>query len=95
MNTTPILKNKIFLYLTEFFAGMSVMAVELGASLDCGDSGGWKVYCAGNFSAAHFYGEYQLPDLGSVCGLHGNLCVSAVSAGNGDAFFGKVYGAEP
>lgn len=32
MNTTPILRNKIFLYLTEFFAGMSVMAVELGAS---------------------------------------------------------------
>ncbi|MCR5822998.1 MAG: fused MFS/spermidine synthase [Lachnospiraceae bacterium] len=28
----PILRNKIFLYLTEFFAGMSVMAVELGAS---------------------------------------------------------------
>ena len=27
-----ILNNKIFLYLTEFFAGMSVMAVELGAS---------------------------------------------------------------
>lgn len=27
-----IVKNKIFLYLTEFFAGMSVMAVELGAS---------------------------------------------------------------
>ncbi len=32
METAPILKNKIFLYLTEFFAGMSVMAVELGAS---------------------------------------------------------------
>ena len=32
MRTIPILKNKIFLYLTEFFAGMSVMAVELGAS---------------------------------------------------------------
>lgn len=32
MNTTPILKNRLFLYLTEFFAGMSVMAVELGAS---------------------------------------------------------------
>lgn len=31
-NITPILKNKLFLYLTEFFAGMSVMAVELGAS---------------------------------------------------------------
>ena len=30
MNT--ILKNKIYLYLTEFFAGMSVMAAELGAS---------------------------------------------------------------
>ena len=30
--TTPILNNKLFLYLTEFFAGMSVMAVELGAS---------------------------------------------------------------
>ena len=28
----PILKNKFYLYLTEFFAGMSVMAVELGAS---------------------------------------------------------------
>ncbi|MCQ2512176.1 MAG: fused MFS/spermidine synthase [Lachnospiraceae bacterium] len=27
-----ILKNKIFLYLTEFFSGMSLMAVELGAS---------------------------------------------------------------
>ena len=27
-----LLKNKIFLYLTEFFSGMSVMAVELGAS---------------------------------------------------------------
>ena len=27
-----ILKNKWFLYLTEFFSGMSVMAVELGAS---------------------------------------------------------------
>ena len=26
------MKNKVFLYLTEFFAGMSVMAVELGAS---------------------------------------------------------------
>lgn len=28
----PILRNKVYLYLTEFFAGMSVMAVELGAS---------------------------------------------------------------
>ena len=27
-----ILKNKTYLYLTEFFSGMSVMAVELGAS---------------------------------------------------------------
>lgn len=32
METRKILKNKIYLYLTEFFAGMSVMAVELGAS---------------------------------------------------------------
>ncbi len=32
MSKSPILKNKLFLYLTEFFAGMSVMAVELGAS---------------------------------------------------------------
>ncbi len=31
-NITPVLNNKLFLYLTEFFAGMSVMAVELGAS---------------------------------------------------------------
>lgn len=30
--TKGILKNKMFLYLTEFFSGMSVMAVELGAS---------------------------------------------------------------
>ena len=29
---TTILKNKLYLYVTEFFAGMSVMAVELGAS---------------------------------------------------------------
>ncbi len=32
MKQRPILKNKLYLYLTEFFAGMSVMAVELGAS---------------------------------------------------------------
>lgn len=32
MKIRPILKNKYYLYLTEFFAGMSVMAVELGAS---------------------------------------------------------------
>ena len=32
MKERPILKNKIFLYITEFFSGMSVMAVELGAS---------------------------------------------------------------
>lgn len=32
MEKSGILKNKLFLYLTEFFAGMSVMAVELGAS---------------------------------------------------------------
>ena len=32
MNEYKILKNKWFLYLTEFFAGVSVMAVELGAS---------------------------------------------------------------
>ena len=32
MKQTVILKNKLFLYLTEFFAGMSVMTVELGAS---------------------------------------------------------------
>jgi len=32
MQERKILKNKVYLYLTEFFAGMSVMAVELGAS---------------------------------------------------------------
>lgn len=32
METRTILKNKFYLYMTEFFAGMSVMAVELGAS---------------------------------------------------------------
>ena len=32
MKTGTILKNKSYLYLTEFFAGMSVMAVELAAS---------------------------------------------------------------
>ncbi len=32
MKEYPILKSKLFLYLTEFFAGVSVMAVELGAS---------------------------------------------------------------
>ena len=32
MREKRILQNKAYLYLTEFFAGMSVMAVELGAS---------------------------------------------------------------
>ena len=32
MREKTILSNKYYLYLTEFFAGMSVMAVELGAS---------------------------------------------------------------
>ena len=32
MKERPILKNKYYLYITEFFAGVSVMAVELGAS---------------------------------------------------------------
>ena len=32
MQDKPILKNKLYLYLTEFFSGMAVMAVELGAS---------------------------------------------------------------
>ncbi|MDE6905317.1 MAG: fused MFS/spermidine synthase [Lachnospiraceae bacterium] len=32
MKEKNILTNKLYLYLTEFFAGMSVMAVELGAS---------------------------------------------------------------
>lgn len=32
MREKSILSNKLYLYLTEFFAGMSVMAVELGAS---------------------------------------------------------------
>lgn len=32
MNQRPILKNKLYLYLTEFFSGVAVMAVELGAS---------------------------------------------------------------
>lgn len=32
MEKPAILRNKVFLYLTEFFSGMSVMAVELGAS---------------------------------------------------------------
>ncbi len=32
MKERPILKNKYYLYLTEFFSGVSVMAVELGAS---------------------------------------------------------------
>lgn len=32
MNQKNILHNKYFLYVTEFFSGMSVMAVELGAS---------------------------------------------------------------
>lgn len=32
MKQIPILKNKYYLYLTEFFSGMAVMAVELGAS---------------------------------------------------------------
>ena len=32
MKKHSILENKLYLYLTEFFSGVSVMAVELGAS---------------------------------------------------------------
>ena len=32
MKEAKILNNKLYLYLTEFFSGVSVMAVELGAS---------------------------------------------------------------
>ncbi|MBR1647071.1 MAG: fused MFS/spermidine synthase [Selenomonadaceae bacterium] len=32
MQTSPLLGNKNFLYATEFFSGMSIMAVELGAA---------------------------------------------------------------
>ncbi|MBQ8509688.1 MAG: fused MFS/spermidine synthase [Clostridia bacterium] len=32
MNGHPLLKNKLYLYMTEFFSGVAVMAVELGAS---------------------------------------------------------------
>ena len=32
MKERKILKNKYYLFLTEFFSGMAVMAVELGAS---------------------------------------------------------------
>jgi spermidine synthase len=32
MKERPILRSKLYLYLTEFFSGVSVMAVELGAS---------------------------------------------------------------
>ena len=32
MEKRKILENKFYLYLTEFFSGISVMAVELGAS---------------------------------------------------------------
>lgn len=32
LSKRPVLKNKYYLYMTEFFAGMAVMAVELGAS---------------------------------------------------------------
>ena len=32
MKEKNILSNRLYLYMTEFFAGMSVMAVELGAS---------------------------------------------------------------
>ncbi len=32
MEKKSLVSHKVFLYMTEFFAGMSVMAVELGAS---------------------------------------------------------------
>ena len=32
MKENKLLQSKLYLYLTEFFAGVSVMAVELGAS---------------------------------------------------------------
>ena len=141
-----ILKNKYYLYLTEFFAGMSVMAVELGASrllapyfsssqivwtiiigtimiamalgnvwggrradkdpnpdrlyvrlviaagLDRGDPAARKICDPRDLRRAGAHRKHEFSDLGGISCLHGHLCISAVSAGNGDAVSCQIYG---
>ena len=79
-----ILENKTYLYLTEFFCGMSVMAVELGASrllapYFSSSQIVWTIIIGTIMIAmalGHLYGGQKADQ------LHGDLCVSFVSAGN-------------
>ncbi len=60
----------------------------------CRDSGGGEIYHTGHIGGAGADGEQQFPDFGRFCGVHGNLCVSAVSAWHGDAVPGEIYGGQ-
>ena len=101
-----ILKNRLYLYLTEFFAGMSVMAVELGASrllapYFSSSQIVWTIIIGtimiamalGNLYGGKAADKDPNPDklYGRICGMHGDLCISAVSAWNRDTVFGKVF----
>ena len=76
MKEKKILQNKAYLYLTEFFAGMSVMAVELGASR----------LLAPYFSSSQIVWTIII---GTI--MHGDFCISAVFIGNGYAVLGEIY----
>lgn len=71
----PILKNKMYLYLTEFFSGMSVMAVELGASR----------------LLAPYFSSSQIVWTIIIGTIMNYLCLSVIFAWNGNAFIGKIH----
>ena len=101
MNHSGILKNKLFLYLTEFFAGMSVMAVELGASrllapYFSSSQIVWTIVIgtimiAMALGTADLYRQQQFPHHCGVCSLHGDLRVPLIFTGNCDPFSGKIF----
>ena len=143
MEKKSILSNKYYLYLTEFFAGMAVMAVELGASrllapyfsssqivwtiiigtimiaMALGNIWGGRsadkdpnpdrlyrriliaavwialIPVVGKYiilGVSDIHSEQQFSDSCGFCSLHDYFCISAVSAGNGYPFSGKVHG---
>ena len=85
MKQTVILKNKLFLYLTEFFAGMSVMAVELGASR----------LLAPYFSSSQIVWTIIIGTIMIAMALgNSHLCISSFLTGNRDTVACKICGGQ-
>ena len=59
--------------------------------LDRGDSGGGKIYYSGDIGSIDPDHQHKFSDTGGIFCLYVDLCVSAVSAGNGNAVTGEIY----